>query len=130
MVSKRLNIISLLSIPAFISHGIEEYLNDFAHTYPNLNFTWAENLFKNIPQASFGTFQIMWWLLLIVSLVLISSKKSHRIFYFLLGLIFLYELTHILTTFWALSYTPGFITSLLFIPISYFYWKELLSGRS
>lgn len=126
---KRINLIFLLSIPVFIIHGIEEYLNNFSHVYPILNFNWSEILFTSSQQASFGTFQIMLWILLVVSFLLITFKKTHMFFLFVLGFVYIYEVTHIVSALFAQSYTPGFVTSLLFIPITYFYWKEVLNGR-
>ena len=127
---KKINLIFLLTIPIFILHGTEEYLNDFSQVYPILNFNWSQKIFTSSQQASFGTFQIMWWAILVVSFLLITFKSTHKFFMFILGVIYLYELTHLISAFSLRKYTPGLASSLLFVPMTFLYWKELLSGRS
>src|SRR3990167_134079 len=97
MISNKLKTLFLISIPLFIVHGIEEYSTKFYEVYPLLNFKWMEDVFNSIPQASFLTFQIMWWLLLIVTYLLIKGNKSQLVIMFLVGIVYIYECTHILS---------------------------------
>lgn len=128
MISNKLRNLFLLSIPLFIIHGLEEYLTKFYDVYPVLNMKWTENIFSSIPQASFLTLQVMWWLLLIVAYILLRRDRGTLYLMTLVGLIYLYELTHILSSIMLQGYTPGFNTALLFPFMAYFYWKELLKN--
>ena len=126
MISDRLKFLYTLSIPLFILHGIEEYLTKFYDIYPLLNFKWTENVFSNIPQATFLFFQIMWLLLLLVLFLVLKGNKTILIVMTGIGLVYIYECTHILSAVILRGYTPGFTTGLLFPILGFFYWKELL----
>src|SRR3989338_4664913 len=90
MISKKLKTIFYISIPIFITHGLEEIFNGF------YNIDWSTKLvigFLNemsVPQATFIVFQVMIWLSFIVFAFLIASEKwgmrgvilSGRFFYF------------------------------------------------
>jgi len=128
MVSNKLRNIFLISIPLFILHGIEELLTKFYDIYPLLNFKWTENIFQSIPQATFFFFQIMWWLLLIVAYILLKKDRGTIYLMTFVGLIYIYEITHILSAVVTQGYTPGFTTGLVFPFIAFFYWKELLNN--
>lgn len=126
MVSQKLQLIFLLSIPVSIVHGIEEYITGFYQTdnFTRLFFSYSENM--TATQASFVTFQIMIWLLLIISAILITKPKWH--FYIMVnpGLVYIFELHHIIKAAMIGSYYPGLITALLFPVIGFFYWKQLI----
>ena len=128
MVSDKLRNLFFTSIPLFIVHGTEEYLTHFYDVYPLLNFKWTENVFQSIPQATFFTFQAMWWLLLLVVYVLLRRDKGTIYLMTFVGLIYIYEITHILSAIIAQGYTPGLTTGLLFPFMAFFYWKELLKN--
>ena len=128
MISEKLKLIILLSIPVFIIHGIEEYINRFYDVFPLHSLTWAPQLFQTIPQTAFLAFQVTWWLLLVVAFLLISGRKGTKIVLVIYGIVMIYELTHILHTLVTGKYIAGFYTSLLFPFLNYFYWKELLKN--
>lgn len=128
MISKRLQYLFLISVPLFIAHGIEEYITRFYDIYPILNFKWTENIFSSIPQATFFTVQTMWWVLLLVAYILLRHDKGTLYLMTLVGLIYLYEIHHILTAITSQGYIPGFTTALLFPFIAFFYWKELIKN--
>lgn len=109
-------------------HGLEEYTTKFYDVYPLLNFKWMEDVFNSIPQASFLTFQIMWWLLLMVLYLSIRGNKSQFFLMILVGIIYIYECTHILSAILLQGYTSGFTTGLLFPFMTFFYWRELVSN--
>lgn len=127
MISNKLKTIFALSIPLFIAHGIEEFATHFYDTD-----AWDQaifgNLFGNLSThgATFVTFQVMLWLLLIVSYLLISSEQWRFRLMFILGIIFIYELHHLYKAVMLGGYYPGLVTALLFPVIGYFYWRELL----
>ena len=130
MISDKLRKLFLISVPLFILHGVEEYLTRFYDVYPLLNFKWTENIFHSIPQATFLTMQIMWWLLLLVAYVLLRRDRGTLYLMTFMGLVYLYEITHILSAIIMQGYTPGFTTALLFPFLAFFYWKELLKNWS
>ena len=127
MISNKLKTIFALSIPLFIAHGIEEFATHFydADAWDQAIFG---NLFGNLSThgATFVTFQVMLWLLLIVSYLLISSEQWRFRLMFILGIIFIYELHHLYKAVMLGGYYPGLVTALLFPVIGYFYWRELL----
>ena len=124
MISQKLKNIFLLSIPLFIAHGIEEYLTGLykVDSHVKSMFGYFEHLAP--LQATFLIFQIMLWLLLIVSYLLIRSEKWQLWLMIIPGVIFIYELHHFYKAFDVGGYYPGLITALLFPVIGGFYWKE------
>ena len=124
MISPHLKTIFALSIPVFIAHGIEEYLTGFY----NLD-QWDEWIFGLLPftsihQSMFATFQVMFWLLLIVSLLLLLNEKVRFYLLAIVGIIYLFELHHIFKAVFAWSYYPGLITALAFPVFVVLFWKE------
>ena len=124
MISTRLKIIFAVSIPLFIAHGIEEYLTGFY----NLD-QWDEWIFGLLPfvsthQAMFATFQIMFWLLLIVSLLLMMGERMRFYMLAVLGTIYVFEVHHLIKALLVGGYYSGLITSLAFLPVAYLFWKE------
>lgn len=127
MISTRLKTIFALSIPLFIAHGIEEFVTHFYDTD-----AWDQaifgNLFGNLSThgATFVTFQIMFWLLLIISFLLLLGEKWQFRILAIAGLIYVFELHHIYKAIMAGGYYPGVVTALLFPVIGFFFWKEWL----
>ena len=126
MISNKLKNIFALSIPLFIAHGIEEFLTHFydIDAHDQAIFGLLSSLSNH--GATFVVFQIMLWLLLIVSYLLISSEQWRFRLMFIPGIIFIYELHHLYKAVMLGGYYPGLVTALLFPVIGYFYWKELL----
>lgn len=126
MITQKLKTILWLSIPIFIAHGLEEFLNNF------YNVDWSTKLvfgFLNqmsIPQATFLVFQIMLWLALIVFAFLISSEKWRLRLMFIPAVIFIVELHHPWSVITSWGYYPGAITAIPLLIVGFFYWIELL----
>ena len=129
MISSKLKNIFALSIPLFIAHGIEEFLTHFydIDAHDQAIFGLLSSLSNH--GATFVVFQIMFWLILIVSYLLISSEQWRFRLMFVPGIIFIYELHHLYKAVLTGGYYPGLITALLFPVIGYFYWRELLKAR-
>lgn len=126
MISDRLKNIFLISIPLFIIHGVEEYITGFYLISPIFKVLFIGQRFENIYQSAFFTFHIMLWLCLIISyLLLIGGKWVIRLMV-LLGLIYIFEIHHIIDALIVRDYYPGLITSFVFPIIAFFYWKELV----
>lgn len=129
MITQRLKNIFGLSIPLFIAHGLEEYWTGLysVDSHVKFMFGFAQNM--SSLQATFLIFQIMLWLTLIVSYVLMSSNKWAWRLMFIPGIVFIYELHHFYKAFMVGGYYPGLITALLFPVIGYMYWRELLKAK-
>ena len=78
-----------------------------------------------IPQATFLLFQIMIWLLLVISFFLIQNKKWQLRLMVIPGLIYIFELHHIWKALFSWAYYPGAITATAFPVIAFLFWKEL-----
>lgn len=126
MISKKLKTIFAISIPVFIAHGLEEYFTGFYNIDGISRFVFSPFGNMTIFQATFLLFQIMIWLLLIISLLLITSDKWRLRLMLIPGIIYIFELHHIWKAFESWSYYPGVITAIAFPFIAFFFWKELL----
>lgn len=126
MISKRLRNLFYFSIPIFIAHGLEEYFTGLYSVDSHVKFMFG--YFESIAtsQAVFLLFQIMLWLMLLVSAVLIFNEKSRLYIMVIPAIIFIYELHHFWKAFDVGGYYPGLVTALLFPLVGYFYWKEWL----
>lgn len=126
IVSNKLKSIFLLSIPLSIIHGIEEYITGFYATdnFSKLFFSYSNNM--NSIQSSFITFQVMIWLILIISAILITKPKWQLYIMLIPGLIYIFELHHLVKAIIVFSYYPGALTAFLFPIIGFFYWQQLL----
>ena len=128
MITKKLKNIFLLSIALFIAHGTEEIWNGFYNIDSHSKFLFnALNLLPT-PQATFTLFQIMLWLLLIVSYLLILGPKWQLRLMVIPGLIFIYELHHLYKAISVGGYYPGLITAIPLYIIGFFFWKELIKN--
>ncbi len=124
MITRKLKIIFGLSIPLFIVHGIEEILTGFY----NID-AWDQFLFTPFQALSmhgvmFVTFQMMFWLLLIISFLLILGEKWRLNVLAIAGLVYIIELHHLYKAVIIGGYYPGLYTALVFPIIVFFFWKE------
>jgi len=127
MPTKKLKRLFLISIPIFITHGLEEYFTDFYNIDSFSKFVFGYFKSMSVYQATFLLFQIMIWLLLIISFLLISGNKWQLRLMVIPGLLYVFEFQHIIKALESSSYYSGLITSLLFPIIGFFYWKELIN---
>lgn len=127
MITTKLKTIFGLSILLFIAHGIEEFVTHFYDTD-----AWDQAIFGNFfgylstHGATFITFQVMLWLLLIISFLLLSGEKWQFRILAIVGVIYIYELHHIIKAVSVGGYYPGLVTALVFPGIAYFFWREWL----
>lgn len=124
MISNKLKNIFAISIPLFIAHGIEEILTGFYQVD-----AWDAYLFQPFVQLSlhgvmFVTFQFMLWLTLAVGLLMLQSERMRLYMLGVAGVVYLFELHHVVKAVIAGGYYPGLLTALLFPPLAYFFWKE------
>lgn len=124
---KRLRTLLIISIPVFIAHGVEEYLNYF---YQNVDFfVNFSQYIKVSAQTGFLVFQIIWWTILFIIGFLIRQERVSRFLMALVGLVYIYQLEHIIMAIRTGGYYAGLFTSLLFIPIGILFWKELIKVK-
>ncbi len=126
MIAKRLKIIFGLSIPLFILHGIEEFRTGFykADAVSEFIFRPLERMSEH--EIMFVTFQVMFWLLLVVAFLMTISERWRLRMMVVLGLVYIVQLHHIWKALVSWSYYPGLYTALLFPIVGFFFWKELL----
>lgn len=124
MISPRLKVIFGLSVPLFAIHGIEEYFTGFYKADAWDMVVFGPIISMDAHRAMFATFEIMLVLLLTISFLLILGEKWRFHILAILGLIYLFELRHVIKAFLAWAYYPGVISSLFFPILAYFFWKE------
>lgn len=112
------------SIPLFIAHGLEEYFNNFYNIDSHSKFLLKPFLGVADYQASFLVFQISFWILLI--LVFLFNRNLPKWLTVAIGLVYVYEIHHIIKAIEFGGYYPGLITALGFPIVAYFYWREFI----
>lgn len=122
----KLHWIFIASIPVFILHGIEEYLTGFFQIDPI--FLWVFQPILGMPteQASFIVFQIMVWVLLIVSALLLQGNRWHRRLLLIPGVLYILEAQHLIEAAWRQGYYPGSLTAIVFPILAFFFWREFV----
>lgn len=129
MITKKLKLIFGLSIPVFIVHGVEEFLTHFYESDSHGQAIFG--IFSSLSNhgATFVVFQIMLGLLLIVSLLLLLGGRWQFYTFSIIGVVYLYELHHIIKAVMAQGYYPGLYTSLAFPIIGILFWLEWIKAR-
>lgn len=128
MISKRLKIIFLIAIPAFIIHGLEEIFTGFYNTDSQVDF-WLGGL-NSLPtaQATFILLQIAIALMLMIGYLLLLGPKWQLRVMFIPALVFIYEFHHLYKAITVGGYYPGLATALVLYVIGFFFWTELLKN--
>ena len=127
---RTLRSIFFLSIPIFIVHGIEEYVMGFTKIDPIFRFIFQPVLSMSTDQGTFLVFQIMLWLLLIVSALLLLGEKWQRRLFIIPGIFYIVEVHHLIETIMRQSYYPGSLTAIAFPVLAFFFWKEYLHAST
>lgn len=127
MISRKLRRIFIFSIPIFMAHGIEEYLTGFYDSDPISVFVFKPFSGMAVSQATFGVFQIMVWILLVVSALLLSKSWQWRLV-LIPGIIYLFEIHHLIEAIVRWSYYPGSLTAIAFPILAFFFWKEFFQA--
>ncbi len=124
-ITRKLRNIFGLSVLLFIAHGVEEFLTHFYES-DALDQAIFGNLFGTLSThgATFVTFQIMFWLLLSISFLLLLGEKWQFRILAIAGVIYIYESHHIIKAILEGGYYPGLITSLAFPFLAILFWKE------
>ena len=128
MISQKLKIIFLVSIPVFVAHGLEEIFTGLYNVDSHVAFMFGGLAKLPTMEALFILSQIMIWLVLVVSFLLLLGPKWQLRRMIILGLVYIYELHHFWKAFEAWGYYPGLITAIAFAVIGFFFWKELIKN--
>lgn len=126
MITNKLKAIFAVSIPVFILHGIEEFVTHFYDIDGHSQALFGIFGYFSTRVAPFVTFQIMFWLLLIVVLILLIDRKYQFYTLAIFGLVYIYEFHHIIKAISAGGYYSGLYTSLIFPILAIVFWKEWL----
>ena len=130
MISSQLRFLFLLLTLLWIAHGIEELWTEFYAIDSHVNFVFSFLQEFTPYHAAFVVLQIMFWLTLIISyLLLLGPQWQYRVM-MLPGLLAMYELHHIYKAFEVSGYYPGLYSGMIFPFLGYFYWKEYLSSKA
>lgn len=126
MITNKLKSIFAISVPVFILHGIEEFITHFydIDTHDQAIFGLLSPL--SMHGATFVTFQIMFWLLLIISFLLLMGDKYQFNTLAFVGVIYVYEFHHIIKAISVGGYYPGLYTSFIFPFLTILFWREWL----
>ena len=127
MASAKLKRLFAVSIAVFMAHGLEELWTNFYRIDPHYHALFG--VFDGTPvyKATFLLFNLMMWLWLVTSLLLISDPKWQLRLAFLPMVLYIFELHHLLDLAEARSYTPGAVTGVAFPLPAFLYGKQWLS---
>ncbi len=125
-LSKRLEKYFIIFVLLQIAHGLEEYFTGFYDKNPISKFIFQYFETMSTYQQTFLLFQIMIWVLLIISFLLIFESKWDIYLLIIPALIMIFELHHVIEAIMIRGYYPGLITSLPFPVLGFLWGKELL----
>lgn len=124
MLSKRFQLILVLSLLLNYLHGFECILTKFYDLQPNFYF-FTEYL-HSIHESVYFVFHGTFWVFILLAFFLLKGGKWIFIPLALYGSVFFTEFHHFVRGVLMMSYYPGMITSLFFPILGVFYWKEVL----
>lgn len=127
-MTKKLKTIFAISIPLFIVHGLEEYFSGYYIQSGFYSFVFEPLGKMTNPESIFWLFQIMFLLLLIISSLLLISEKWRLRVMIIPGLVYLFEIQHLLNALVHWGYYPGAITAIAYPIIAFFFWQELIEN--
>lgn len=128
MITQKLKYIFLISVVLWIAHGMEELATGFYNVDSQVRFMFGFTEKLTPLHSAFLVFQIMLWLTLVVSFLLILGPKWQVRLMAVPGLILVYELYHLYKALMIGGYYPGLITAFLFPIVAFFFWKELIKN--
>ena len=124
MASRKLKLLFAISIPIFMAHGLEELWTNFYSV--DTHYHALFRAFEGMPvyKATFLLFNLMMWLWLVTSLLLISDPRWQLRLAFLPMVLYIFELHHLLDIAKARAYTPGAVTGLAFPILAVLYGRQ------
>ena len=106
----------------FLAHAVEECLWGFDRT--DTIIQWVSNAVSIPTVAVWLVVQVVVFIFLLV-IYLFQDNPKTKVLWLVLFIITLVELSHPFSALTHQAYTPGLITSLLFIPLGWLVYKQL-----
>lgn len=125
ILSKKFKVIIGLGVLLNILHGIEVSQTHFFISNPNF-YPYTKS-FSTIPEAVYYVQHGLLYSFLVIFFFFILGGKWRMVPFILFGILLISETHHFFRNIFSLSYQSGMITSGLFILMSYFYIKQLIS---
>lgn len=119
----RIQKITLISVFFFLLHTLEEYYFNFIETDASIG--WLANVFDVSRLSAYWTVQILLYAFL---LWLLLARPVNKVWYVILGIVFVVEVHHLWETLTG-GYAPGFWTAIPLVVFGVIYWRELLRKR-
>ena len=107
-----------IAVPLFIIHAVEEYSRGLMKLDPF--FRWIGS--KGLPVFIFYVGEQI----LLVTLLVWAIYQPKRWILILAGLLFIFEISHVISAIQVGGYYPGLVTGVMLIILGGFYWKGLL----
>jgi len=126
MISNRLQTLFTLALLLVAAHGVEEVSTGFMYHDGFVNY--FANIIDTKEELFYWSFHIMWWLMLVVAWILIVGKKLIFVPLTLFGIVFFFEIHHLIKGLLSGGYYSGMITAFFYPILGFFYWKELLKN--
>ncbi len=114
----------LIGLILNVLHGIEIAQTKFYVSNPD--FYPYTKYFETIPEAVYYVQHGWLYFLIFLILCFVLEKKWILVPLLFLGYILTVEIHHFIKGVMSWAYFSGMITSGLFIPLAYLYWKELI----
>lgn len=122
MPSKKIKKLFLWSLLLVYLHGIEELVRGFQDIDI---FMISLGKLVGLTSAQFyWAFHTLWWVSLPTLYILFKDSKKGIIAFRLYSFAFIIELHHLIKAILLNNYYPGLATSLLYIILGVFYWKQ------
>ncbi len=107
-----------LAIPLFVAHAIEEYSTGLLGLDP---------LFRSITAHHLPTITLyIVEQLLLVAILLWTIYQPKRWLLVFIGLLFIFEVSHVIPALAQTSYYPGLVTAILLLLLGLFYWRAVM----
>lgn len=116
---------TIIALPLFILHVLEEYLFNFINTDASIG--WLSDLFDISRSNAYWTVQIIAGVFLVW---LIFARPVSKIWYVVLDVFFIVEISHIWETIARGTYSPGFWTAIPLVVLGVLFWRELLTKKT
>lgn len=124
MLSKRFQVVLILSLLLNYLHGAECIVTKFYELQPN--FYFFTKYFQSNHESVYFVFHGAFWVFILLAFFLLKGGKWTFIPLVLYGVVFFTEFHHFVRGAMLMQYYPGMITSLFFPILGVFYWKEVL----
>ena len=115
---------TLVALPLFILHTLEEYYFNFINTDKSIG--WLADILNISRAGAYWTVQILLFAFL---LWLLFHRPANKFWSIVLGIIFAVELSHLWKALVSGSYAPGFWTAIPLVVLGVLFWKELLMKK-